>query len=755
MKAAGIDVALAVEKDEQTQATYSENFPSTSVLCADVQELTGLEIRRLLEVAQNQQGREWDGKIALVFGGPPCQGLSRIGKRDVDDPRNQLIAHFCRLVEELQPTAFVLENVPDLLLPKYAGLIEPSLQQLQQAGYNLWTWVLNALDYGVPQSRKRVFVGGILHQFSPRLPAAASQVVTVRDAITDLTKLSEEAFPQLFDTDELQLDLKQSTLEVQPSEYVLKLEQIFPSPPTTNPHLLTGCCFTRHTPSVVERFETTAPGTTEPESRLYRLKWDGVARTLRAGTGSDKGRHTAARPIHPIKARVLTVREAARLSSFPDWFRFHRRIWRGMRQVGNAVPPLLALAVGEAIYRCLTQLEGATAMETATLTGAIASGTAPNAIASGTALRAIAQISPTQKLAPGEHQLDPRLLKPHPRNASLYGEDESVSDLVELIGNSNWLKPLVITPDFIIISGHRRWKAALKLGWLSIPVIVREFKDALAELEALLLENATREKTIEQKVREAALWKEIEQESAKLRQGTRRDIQENFPGCCEQFGQSRDRVASKVGLGSGKTYSKAAIVVYEIDKAVSSGHLGRAKALRSVLNHQSVDGAYKLTQKPVEESDPILELIASGEVRTPKQAQSLLKKQQRLKEQSLLFPPQDEHDLSNSLSHHLTLQPGGLVEIYAPELSDWHQRHARIESVGEKQCKVWKRNVQTMEMELRSFPHADLTPFPLEEVPSLLEINSRLKALYRLGGSRPVRPTHFTVARALREFDSN
>ncbi|HEY9601910.1 MAG TPA: DNA cytosine methyltransferase [Allocoleopsis sp.] len=619
---------------------------------------------------------------------------------------------------------------PTLHLASLRKSCEPSLQQLQQAGYNLWTWVLNAKDYGVPQNRKRVFIGGILHHTSPRLPAAASQVVTVRDAIGDLTFLSEEAFPQLFDTDELQLDEKQPTLEAQPSEYVLKLEQVFPPPPTTNPHLLTGCCFTRHTPSVIQRFEATAPGTTEPESRLYRLKWDGVARTLRAGTGSDKGRHTAARPIHPTKARVLTVREAARLSSFPDWFRFHRRIWRGMRQVGNAVPPLLALAVGETIYQCLVQLEGATAMETATLTGAIASGTAPCAIA---------DISPTQKLAPGEHQLDPKLLKPHPRNASLYGEDESVDDLVELIGNSNWLKPLVITPDFIIISGHRRWKAALKLGWLSIPVVVREFKDAIAELEALLLENASREKTIEQKVREAALWKEIEQESAKLRQGTRRDIQENFPGSCEPFGQSRERVAQRVGLGSGKTYQKAAKVVEEIDKSVSSGRLARAKALRSVLNHQSVDGAFKLSEKPVAESDPILELIASGEVRTSKQAQSLLKKQQRLKERSLLYPPtpENEHDLSNSLSHHLTLEPGGLVEIYAPELSDWHQRYARIESVGEKGCKVWKRNVQTMEMELRSFPHADLTPFPLEEVPELLEINSRIKALYQTGGLDP------------------
>jgi DNA (cytosine-5)-methyltransferase 1 len=427
MKAAGIDVALAVDSDEQTLATYSQNFPSTSVLCADVQELTGLEIRRLLELSHRQQGREWDGKIGLVFGGPPCQGLSRIGKRDVDDPRNQLIAHFCRLVEELQPAAFVLENVPDLLLPKYAGLIEPSLQQLQQAGYNTWTWVLNAEDYGVPQNRKRVFIGGILHHTSPRLPAAASQVVTVREAIGDLTFLSEETFPQLFNTDELQLDEKQPSLEAQPSEYVLKLEQVFPPLSITNPHLLTGCCFTRHTPSVIERFKATALGTTEPESRLYRLKWDGVARTLRAGTGSDKGRHTAARPIHPAHARVLTVREAARLSSFPDWFRFHRRIWRGMRQVGNAVPPLLALPVGKAIYQCLVQIEGATAMETATLTPAIASGSARGASEFLSAVstqvqlsKALRNVSPARLSVPSQTVENPQELLLSKSNSMSY-----------------------------------------------------------------------------------------------------------------------------------------------------------------------------------------------------------------------------------------------------------------------------------------------------------------------------------------------
>jgi hypothetical protein len=140
-----------------------------------------------------------------------------------------------------------------------------------------------------------------------------------------------------------------------------------------------------------------------------------------------------------------------------------------MRQVGNAVPPLLALAVGEAIYQCLDTIEGATAMETATLTGAIAS---------GSALRAIAHKKPTQKLTPGEHQLDPKLLKPHPRNASLYGEDESVSDLVELIGNSNWLKPLVLllTLSLLAVIGDGK----PPLSWVvEHPVVVREFKTLL------------------------------------------------------------------------------------------------------------------------------------------------------------------------------------------------------------------------------------------------------------------------------------
>ncbi len=125
-------------------------------------------------------------------------------------------------------------------------------------------------------------------------------------------------------------------------------------------------------------------------------------------------------------------------------------------------------------------------------------------------------IEPT-KLAVGSRQIEIRLLVPHPSNASIYGEDEDVSSLVESIQRAGWIKPLVVTPNYIIISGHRRRQAALVLGLETVPVEVREFSSSATELEALLLENQSRHKTIEQKVREANVWKDVESELAHKR----------------------------------------------------------------------------------------------------------------------------------------------------------------------------------------------------------------------------------------------
>src|SRR5439155_23246954 len=117
--------------------------------------------------------------------------------------------------------------------------------------------------------------------------------------------------------------------------------------------VVTGCQRARHTSESRRRFEGTPPGKTEPISRFYRLSAGGVCNTLRAGTATDRGAFSAPRPIHFSEPRCISVREAARLHSYPDWFRFHRTIWHGFRQIGNSVPPLLARAVATRLMDAL------------------------------------------------------------------------------------------------------------------------------------------------------------------------------------------------------------------------------------------------------------------------------------------------------------------------------------------------------------------------------------------------------------------
>jgi DNA (cytosine-5)-methyltransferase 1 len=114
-----------------------------------------------------------------------------------------------------------------------------------------------------------------------------------------------------------------------------------------------------HTKKSIDRFAAAEPGTTEKVSRFLRLHLDGICNTLRAGTASDHGAYTAPRPIHPVHPRVITVREAARLHGYPDWFRFHVTKWNGFREIGNSVPALLGRAVGAAILKA----DGVTAMK--------------------------------------------------------------------------------------------------------------------------------------------------------------------------------------------------------------------------------------------------------------------------------------------------------------------------------------------------------------------------------------------------------
>ncbi|MBE9224758.1 ParB N-terminal domain-containing protein [Phormidium sp. LEGE 05292] len=221
--------------------------------------------------------------------------------------------------------------------------------------------------------------------------------------------------------------------------------------------------------------------------------------------------------------------------------------------------------------------------------------------------------------------VDPHTLQPHPRNAFIYGEEEDISELVALIESSGWVKPLVITPNRTIISGHRRWKAVLTLGWHSVGVEVREFQTEAEELEALLLENASREKTVEQKVREGKAWEVVEREKAKKRQvelaGNHRrrktsDLVANLPQGRET-GKTRERVSARVGM-KARTYSKASQVVDLIDSEFSQGNSEVALALRQVLNLQSVDAAYQLLKQPSQKRQQILSAHTGGKLKLTK-----------------------------------------------------------------------------------------------------------------------------------------
>jgi DNA (cytosine-5)-methyltransferase 1 len=341
---AGFNIAAAVEIDPIHCATHEYNFPDATTICASVIDLTGTEIRRRAKLG--------DRDIDVVFGGAPCQGFSMMGKRAFDDPRNQLVFHYVRIVKELNPKYCVFENVKGLTFGQHVQFLEELITALGDAGYEAISpyRVLNAADYGVPQDRRRLFLIGTRHGLPvPLYPLPQADRVTVWDAIGDLPNADEfdilntcDAMPIEWETQSKYGRILRN-FDRDPDDYSYQR--------TFNPHQLTCSRRTQHNRSSQIRFAATPQGKTDPISRFRRLDRSGLCNTLRAGTDSARGAHTSPRPIHPIFPRVITVREAARLHSYPDWFRLHATKWHGCRQIGNSVPPLLARAIGRELLK--------------------------------------------------------------------------------------------------------------------------------------------------------------------------------------------------------------------------------------------------------------------------------------------------------------------------------------------------------------------------------------------------------------------
>lgn len=318
---AGFDVTVSADVDAILSSSHHINFPRGKLLLRDVATLGGNEIR-------NAAGGIVDG----IIGGPPCQGFSSIGKRDPNDPRRELVYHFFRVVDEVRPAFFAMENVKGILFDNNKKVLEASLELVASKYEIVGPIVLDAAQFGAATKRPRVFVIGYDRQrFQPFTAEDILQSsvgpATVREALKDL----EGA--QLRERDG-EWDAWSYAPERLPAEYAVRLRS-----PTGR---FTGHRKTPHRPEIVDRFSRVEPGGIDKVGRHPRLDWNGQCPTLRAGTGADRGSYQAVRPLHPSENRVITVREAARLQGFPDDFVFHPTVWHSFRMIGNSVSPVIA-----------------------------------------------------------------------------------------------------------------------------------------------------------------------------------------------------------------------------------------------------------------------------------------------------------------------------------------------------------------------------------------------------------------------------
>lgn len=187
-------------------------------------------------------------------------------------------------------------------------------------------------------------------------------------------------------------------------------------------------------------------------------------------------------------------------------------------------------------------------------------------------------------------------------NIEIYGQ-EDVTELQQSITESGWIKPLTVNPEYVVISGHRRYHAAKALGYTTLPVVIEVFASPEAEMERLLRENENRGKTPEQQIKEGMEWEPIEEARAKARQGERNDLTSGkiLP---DVAGKVVDVIARRVGLGSGETYRKGKAVVDRINTELKTGDYHRyAEILRTQLNEQSITSAWNTLDKIAKAED--------------------------------------------------------------------------------------------------------------------------------------------------------
>ena len=350
---AGFDVAASVEIDPFANETHQRNFPNSVHIGLDIALLTG---KKLLQMAGLEAG-----ELTGLIGGPPCQGFSTIGKRDPNDTRNSLFAHFMRLVKETNPAFFVAENVPGILSANNEHVYKTALKLLPKKYVVLKPTKVCAADFGAPTIRTRVFFVG--YDLS-RIDVLNESIFETKRMVRTCVQEALRGLPvKIKPSWQSEGDSWRKVDDLSKSYFASRAQGLIPDgvgdqfaiDAFKEAKYVSGCFGTVHAPDVATRYDQLKPGQQDNTSKSVRLKQDGFCPTLRAGTGSDKGSYQAVRPIHPTQARVITPREAARLQGFPDWFLLHTTKWHSFRQLGNSVSPIVAEAVLRKIFTRLNK----------------------------------------------------------------------------------------------------------------------------------------------------------------------------------------------------------------------------------------------------------------------------------------------------------------------------------------------------------------------------------------------------------------
>lgn len=323
---AGFNVVAAIDMWEDAVNTYNKNNKDKVAQCEDIHNWDEKYLKKLKE----------KNKIVGVIGGPPCQGYSTVGTRDVNDPRNHLYKEYCRVVETLDPDFFVIENVKGLTTLSGGAFKDDIINRFSKLGYTVNYEILNAADYGVPQNRYRVFFVGMKNK-KFIFPKKHNKRITTEEALSDLPSLENSEAK----TEYLSKPINDYQKQMRSNNVVLNNHE--------------GTAHSDQTKEIISKIKDGGSIKDLPrefwEVRKYNKAFERMNSKGQSNT-VDTGHRNY---FHYKENRIPSVRENARLQSFADDFVFYGSKTSQYKQVGNAVPPFLAYSIAKEIKEQLNE----------------------------------------------------------------------------------------------------------------------------------------------------------------------------------------------------------------------------------------------------------------------------------------------------------------------------------------------------------------------------------------------------------------